>query len=174
MAKIVPRKIVEFYLRRKIEKASYESFWGTFFPQKDSYYTFFKKLVESIRNHYLTYKKNYSVTFWIKDAATFKKTHLISFSVTSGIIYFFLVIVYKKILKFQFYESVIKILENTKNVGYFCGDQNFFAIKTFFWIYFIDCSRKLDFLPLLLRNHYKNILLNSFFANLTVPGKKFS
>ena len=39
---------------------------------------------------------------------------------------------YEKFLNYLFYEFVLEMLENSKNVGHFCGDEQIFCYKNVF------------------------------------------
>lgn len=52
------------------------------------------------------------------------------------IIYIFFVNLCKTFLNFEFYKSVLEMFEITKNVGNFCGEESFFAIKIVFDFFF--------------------------------------
>ena len=51
---------------------------------------------------------------------------------------------YEKFLNILFYGLVLEMLQNSKNVGNFYGDEKFFVIKNVFEFYF-DCPRKPHF-----------------------------
>ena len=125
----------EKYKRRKKARERYQNFTEEEKEKKRN-----KNLSEEQKNKLAEYRRNYYLTHreqLLRDFVDFLKIlgqqNTLNFLIRYfGNYYFFLVMLYEKILNFLFYGLVIKMLKNSKNVGNFCGDEKFFVIKFFF------------------------------------------